>query len=127
MSLQAKYQSVLNLGEAISAQIAPVKEENGQLIISGLVHTQYDKNLMWDKIKEVGGDAPADLIADFQVQTNDYYALYVVGKDDTLGKIAKHFYEEPKKYTQIFAANMDVLSHPDKIEVGQILKIPFEV
>ncbi len=127
MSLQAKYQSVLNLGEAISAKLEPTREENGKLIISGLVHTQYDKNLMWDKIKEAGGDAPADLIADFQVQTNDYYALYVVGKDDTLGKIAKHFYEEPKKYTQIFAANTDVLEHPDKIEIGQILKIPFEV
>ena len=127
MSLQAKYQSVLNLGEAISAQVGEVKEENGKLIISGLVHTQYDKNLLWDKIKDIGGDAPNDLIADFQVQTNDYYALYVVAKGDTLGSIAKHFYEEPKKYTQIFSANTDILEHPDKIEIGQVLKIPFEV
>ena len=127
MSIQAKYQSVLNLGDAISAQIAPVKEENGKLIVSGIVHTQYDKNLMWDKIKEIGGDAPSDLIADFQVQTNDYYALYVVAKGDTLGSISKHFYKEPKKYTQIFEANTEILEHPDKIEIGQILKIPFEV
>ncbi len=127
MSLQAKYQSVLNLGEAISAQIAPVKEENGKLIVSGLVHTQYDKNLLWDQIKEVAGDEPSDLIADFQVQTNDYYALYIVAEGDTLGSISKHFYKDAKKYNQIFAANTDVLEHPDKIEVGQRLKIPFEV
>jgi nucleoid-associated protein YgaU len=126
MSIQAKYQSVLNLGEELGAQNGSVKEENGKLIITGTVETQYDKNLLWDKIKEVGGDAPADLIADIAVATNDYYAKYTVEKGDTLGKIAKHFYNDPMKYTQIFKANTDILDHPDKIEVGQILTIPFE-
>lgn len=127
MSLQAKYQAVLNLGEELGAQNGSVAEQDGKLVVTGLVHTQYEKNLLWDKIKEIGGDAPDDLIADIKVETNDYYAIYTVQKGDTLGKIAKLFYEEPKKYTQIFAANLDVLEHPDKIEIGQILKIPFEV
>ena len=127
MSLQAKYQSVLNLGEELGTQNGSVAEQDGKLVVTGTVHTQYEKNLLWDKIKEVGGDAPSDLIADIKVETNDYYAIYTVQSGDTLGKIAKHFYEDPKKYTQIFAANTDILEHPDKIEVGQILKIPFEV
>jgi nucleoid-associated protein YgaU len=127
MSLQAKYQSVLNLGEQLGAQNGSVTEQDGKLVVTGTVHTQHDKNLIWDQIKEAGGDAPADIIADIAVETNDYYAIYTVKDGDTLGKIAKHFYEAPKKYTQIFAANTDVLEHPDKIEVGQILKIPFEV
>ena len=127
MSLQAKYQAVLNLGEELGAQNGSVKEENGKLIVTGTVDTQYEKNLLWDKIKEIGGDAPSDLVADINVATNDYYAKYTVKSGDTLGKIAKHFYEEPKKYTQIYDANTDVLEHPDKIEVGQVLKIPFEV
>lgn len=127
MSIQAKYQSVLNLGEELGAKDGAVKEENGILTITGTVHTEYEKNLLWDQIKEVGGATPSDLVADIRVETNDYYAIYTVKSGDTLGKIAKHFYEEPKKYNQIFAANTDVLEHPDKIEVGQVLKIPFEV
>ncbi len=126
MSIQAKYQSVLNLGEKLGAQDGSVSEENGVLTITGTVETAYEKNLLWDQIKEVGGDAPADLIADIRVATNDYYAKYTVKSGDTLGKIAKHFYEDPMKYTQIFKANTDILEHPDRIEVGQILTIPFE-
>ena len=127
MSLQAKYQAVLNLGEELGAQNGSVEEKDGKLVMTGLVHTQYEKNLLWDKIKEIGGGEPNDIVADINVETNDYFAIYTVQDGDTLGKIAKRFYEEPKKYTQIFAANTDVLEHPDKIEVGQILKIPFEV
>ena len=74
----------------------------------------------------MGGATPSDIIADIQVATTDYYAKYTVQKGDTLGKIAKHFYGEPLKYTQIFKANLDVLDHPDKIEDGQELVIPFE-
>ena len=127
MSLQAKYQAVLNLGEELGAQNGSVEEKDGKLVMTGLVHTQYEKNLLWDKIKEIGGSDANDIVADINVETNDYFAIYTVQTGDTLGKIAKRFYEEPKKYTQIFAANTDVLEHPDKIEVGQILKIPFEV
>ena len=126
MSIQAKYQSVLNLGEELGSTGGSIKEENGKLIITGTVETEYQKNLLWDQIKEVGGATPSDIIADIRVATTDYYAKYTVQKGDTLGKIAKHFYGEPLKYTQIFKANLDVLDHPDKIEDGQELVIPFE-
>jgi nucleoid-associated protein YgaU len=126
MSLQAKYQAVLNMGEAMGAQDGAVSEANGVLTMSGTVETQYEKNLLWDKIKEIGGGSPADIVADIRVANNDFYAKYTVQKGDTLGKIAKHFYEDPMKYTQIFKANTDILDHPDRIEVGQILTIPFE-
>ena len=126
MSIQAKYQSVLNLGAELGAKDGSVKEENGVLVVTGTVHSAYEKNLLWDQIKEVGGAAPADIIADIKVETNDYYAKYTVKSGDTLGKIAKQFYGEPKKYSQIFHANTDILDHPDRIEIGQILTIPFE-
>jgi putative chitinase len=47
---------------------------------------------------------------------------YIVKAGDTLGKIAEYFYGETDKYTLIAEANQ--LADPDKIEVGQILKIP---
>jgi nucleoid-associated protein YgaU len=126
MSLQSKYQAVLNLGEELGSKEGYVKEENGVLQIGGIVQTEYEKNLLWDKIKEIGGGNPDDIAADIRVETTDYYAKYTVQKGDTLGKIAKHFYGEPMKYTQIFKANTDILEHPDRIEIGQVLTIPFE-
>ena len=126
MSIQAKYQSVLDLGEKLGAQNGAVSEANGVLTMTGLVETEYEKNQLWDQIKEVGGATPTDIIADIRVATTDYYAKYVVASGDTLGKIAKHFYKDPKLYTAIFEANTDILDHPDKIEVGQILTIPFK-
>ena len=126
MSIQAKYQSVLDLGKELGAQGGGVSEANGVLTITGTVETEYEKNQLWDQIKEVGGATPSDIIADIKVATTDYYAKYTVKSGDSLGKIAKHFYEDAKLYTEIFKANTDILDHPDRIEVGQILTIPFK-
>lgn len=49
---------------------------------------------------------------------------YVVEKGDTLSKIAKEFYGNANKYPVIFEANKPMLSHPDKIYPGQMLRIP---
>ena len=117
MSIQAKYQSVLDLGEKLGAQGGAVTEANGVLTITGTVETEYEKNQIWDQIKEVGGATPSDIVADIKVATTDYYAKYTVKSGDTLGKIAKHFYEDAKLYTDIFKANTDILEHPDRIEV----------
>ncbi len=122
MSVQSKYQAVLNLGMANSS----VKEENGVLKVYGEVATPYEKNVIWDKIKEIGGSNPSDIVADIRPATEAYFAKYTVKSGDTLGKIAKHFYGEPKKYTQIFEANRNILDDADEIEVGQELTIPHE-
>jgi nucleoid-associated protein YgaU len=126
MSIQAKYQSVLALGQDLGAVNGSVTEANGVLTVTGTVETEYDKNQLWDQIKKVGGATPSDIIADIKVATTDYYAKYTVASGDTLGKIAKKFYDAPKLYTEIFKANTDILDHPDRIEVGQILTIPFK-
>jgi nucleoid-associated protein YgaU len=49
---------------------------------------------------------------------------YVVESGDNLSKISKQFYGTPNKYTQIFEANQPMLTHPDKIYPGQVLRIP---
>jgi nucleoid-associated protein YgaU len=43
---------------------------------------------------------------------------------DTLSKIAKEYYGDAMKYPQIFEANKPMLTHPDKIYPGQMLRIP---
>jgi len=53
-------------------------------------------------------------------------ATYEVKKGDTLWKIAEQSYGKGKgaQYNVIFEANRPMLSHPDKIYPGQVLRIP---
>src|SRR5262245_2686193 len=55
---------------------------------------------------------------------NPYAQFHVVVKGDTLSKIAKQYYGDPSLYPQIFEANRDILKDPNKIQVGQRLRIP---
>ena len=55
---------------------------------------------------------------------NKYTQWYEVKSGDTLWKIAKEHYGDGSLYTEIFKANQDVLTDPDKIKVGQKLRIP---
>ncbi|RYE71169.1 MAG: LysM peptidoglycan-binding domain-containing protein [Oxalobacteraceae bacterium] len=48
---------------------------------------------------------------------------YTVVKGDNLSKIAKHFYGK-QDWKRIFDANRDQLEDPDRIQPGQVLKIP---
>ena len=50
--------------------------------------------------------------------------FHTVVSGDTLSKIAKKFYGDANKYPTIFEANKPMLSHPDKIYPGQMLRIP---
>lgn len=50
--------------------------------------------------------------------------FHTVVSGDTLGKIAKHYYGNAMKYPVIFEANKPMLTDPDKIYPGQVLRIP---
>ena len=47
-----------------------------------------------------------------------------VESGDTLSKIAKEAYGDANAYMKIFEANKPMLSNPDKIYPGQMLRIP---
>ena len=122
--MKAKYQSVLDLGQELNIQNGDVKEENGQLKVWGTAKTPYEKNLLWDKIKEVGGENPSDIMADIKVADDSVYHRHTVKSGETLGKIAKQYYGDVMKYKNIFAANSDILKNPDLIHPDQELIIP---
>ncbi len=50
--------------------------------------------------------------------------LYTVVSGDSLSKIAKKYYGNAMKSPVIFEANKPMLSNPDKIYPGQVLRIP---
>lgn len=50
--------------------------------------------------------------------------FHTVEKGDTLWAISEKVYGNGKHYNVIFEANRPMLSHPDKIYPGQVLRIP---
>ena len=124
MSVKQKYQPVLDLGEQLGVRDGDVREEGGVLKIKGMARTQYEKNLIWDKIKAIGGESPADIKANITVEDDSVYHRHIVQRGESLSKIAKHYYGDPMKYKQIFEANTNILSNPDLIHPDQVLVIP---
>ncbi|HXK56549.1 MAG: peptidoglycan-binding protein LysM [Gammaproteobacteria bacterium] len=51
---------------------------------------------------------------------------YVIKSGDTLSKLAKKYYGNAKDYPRIFEANREVIKDPDKIFVGQKIRIPLD-
>jgi len=50
--------------------------------------------------------------------------FHTVASGDTLSAISKTYYGTWRLYPEIFEANKPMLSHPDKIYPGQVLRIP---
>ncbi len=124
MSVKAKYQKVLDLGEKLNVKDGRVEEADGKLKVWGTVDCQYEKDLLWDTIKAIGGENPTDIMADIRVANSGYYAKHTVQKGESLSKIAQHYYGDMMKYKAIFEANRDILNNPDLIHPGQVLVIP---
>ncbi|WP_431124451.1 LysM peptidoglycan-binding domain-containing protein [Flagellimonas flava] len=124
MSVKAKYQAVLDLGQELAIKGGDVSEEGGVLKIKGEAATPYEKNVLWDKIKEIGGQSPSDIKANITVGDDSVYHRHTVKSGESLSKIAKHYYGDAMKYKQIFEANTNILKNPDLIHPDQELVIP---
>jgi LysM repeat protein len=124
MTAKEKYQDLLDLGQELNIQNGDVKEEDGVLKVWGTTKTPYEKNILWDKIKEIGGENPTDIMADIKIADDSIYHRHTVKSGETLGKIAKHYYGNAMKYKDIFKANSDILKNPDLIYPDQELIIP---
>ena len=124
MSVKAKYQPVLDLGQQLGIQGGDISEEGGVLKIKGEANTPYEKNALWDKIKEIGGESPSDIKANISVADDSVYHRHTVKSGESLSKIAKHYYGDAMKYNKIFEANTDQLKNPDVIHPDQVLVIP---
>lgn len=124
MSLQVKYSGVLALAQELKFKDLNISEEGGALKLSGTANTQYEKNAIWDKIKEISGEAHSDIKADIKIANTDFYHVHTVQSGESLSKISKHYYKDANKYMKIFNVNKDQLANPDVIKPGQELKIP---
>jgi nucleoid-associated protein YgaU len=123
MALGDKYADVLGLSQELGVKDGNWKEEGGKIKLWGKTEYQLDANRLWDKIKEHPG-WENEVVADLQATRTDVYGYHTVKSGDTLSGIAKKLLGSANRYTDIFNANKDQLSDPDKIKVGQKLVIP---
>lgn len=80
-----------------------------------------------EKIVLVVGNSTGIATVDDQMEVENVEPearFYTVEKGDYLSKIAKAMYGDAMKYPVIFEANKPMLTDPDKIYPGQVLRIP---
>lgn len=63
-------------------------------------------------------------VAEVEDESSDDVKTHTVEKGDTLWKIAQEALGDGARYNEIFEANKPMLSDPDKIYPGQVLRIP---
>ncbi|MDD7884756.1 peptidoglycan-binding protein LysM [Flavivirga sp. 57AJ16] len=105
---------VENLNIFIDEDIAMVK---------GLAYDQATK----EKVVLIIGNSKGIAIVDDQMTVEcagPEAQFHTVINGNTLGKIAKEFYGDATKYPVIFEANKPMLTDPDTIYPGQLLRIP---
>jgi nucleoid-associated protein YgaU len=123
--LKGKYSTVLGVIEQQGIQLHNLHVEDNKLYIKGSAPSDDAKNAAFDQLKLVDASF-SDIIMDLDVaqQAHASYEEYTVQSGDTLSKIARNAYGSSGEYMKIFYANQDQLSSPDRINVGQVLKIP---
>ena len=100
-----------------------VKIEDDMAIVTGHAHDQSTKEKVVLVIGNTSGIASVDdqMNVDHAEHESQFHTVI---KGETLGEIAKQYYGTAIKHPLIFDANKPMLSHPDKIYTGQVLRIP---
>lgn len=134
MGLRDKYNHAVQTAKNLRMD-GSAEERDGKLHFNGTVGSDDEKNQIWNALKTVP-DWNQDVVADIKVKagaaqptaapqpTAAAAQTYTVQSGDTLSAIAKRFYGNASEYMDIFNANRDQLSDPDRIKPGQVLKIP---
>lgn len=94
-----------------------------QIIVKGNTQTNAEREkiiLALGNVEGIGCVEDHIAVANPEPEAN----FYTVQKGDSLSMISKSQYGDPMKYNAIFEANKPMLSHPDKIYPGQVLRIP---
>ncbi|MEO9527843.1 peptidoglycan-binding protein LysM [Roseibium sp.] len=117
--------------EAIEKEVAELGldgdvkvEVNGDTVkIAGAAPTQEAREKLILAAGNILGIGKVE--EEISVATSEPEATFhTVEKGDTLWAVAEKAYGNGAKYQAIFEANKPMLSHPDKIYPGQVLRIP---
>jgi nucleoid-associated protein YgaU len=96
---------------------------SGTVIVQGMAKDQETKEKI---LLCCGNVAGVEHVQDQLgvIEAEEEPVFYTVVRGDTRAKVAKEYYGNANAYMKIFEANKPMLSHPDKIYPGQMLRIP---
>lgn len=98
-------------------------DDDGQVTVSGEAVSQEMKEKIILAVGNVEGVGGVEDSASTRVAGRES-RFHTVASGDTLSAISKTYYGTWKLYPEIFEANKPMLSDPDKIYPGQVLRIP---
>ncbi len=122
--------------EAATPEPEALKEELAEL---GLDATGVEIKVAGDKVVVEGNAVSAEVkekiilavgnvdgVAEVEAEVTEgpEPVFHTVVRGDTLSAIAKRTLGNANRFNEIFEANRPMLSHPDKIFPGQVLRIP---
>ena len=125
MAVRDKYQSLIDLANQSGVTNLQVNEEGDVLHVNGYAPSESVKNKLWEEYGRLDPDMRSgDLVLNLEVSgggAGGGEQTYTVVPGDTLSKIGQR---HGVAWRDIFEANRDQLDDPDKIQVGQKLRIP---
>lgn len=110
-------------GLGFNVEELAIKVTDGIATVAGKVGSQEDREKIVLAVGNVSGIAQVDDRLELETDA-PAASYYTVQSGDTLSKIAREHYGNAMKYPLIFEANKPMLSDPDKIYPGQVLRIP---
>ncbi|RRH75079.1 peptidoglycan-binding protein LysM [Falsigemmobacter faecalis] len=119
--VDALKEEVKNLG--LDASGVDFAVEGDKVIVKGNAISQEVKEKLILAVGNVAGVASVEA-ENVDGDLADEPVFHTVVKGDTLSAIAKKTLGNANRYNEIFEANRPMLSHPDKIYPGQMLRIP---
>ena len=123
MSLQEKYQSLIDKANSAGISGLNITEGDGFIKIEGSAPSAEVKQQLWDEYGRIDPDyRSGDLVLDISAP-EAAANTYTVQSGDNLSKIGSKY---GVSWQKIFEANRDKLDDPDKIFPGQELVIPSE-
>lgn len=121
-NLQTKYQGVIDYARQNGVSDLQVREQNNVLYVDGVAPSEAVKKQVWNLYEQADPEMRSgDMVLNMQVAAGAT-SEYEVKPGDSLSKIAQNY--NGVSWQDIFEANKDQISDPDKIFPGQVLKIP---
>ena len=121
--LKQKYAGVISTIQGFSdlgAKIDQIDLDGDKLLLKASVPSTVVANRVWDEIKKAD-PTYSDLHHEIGTSGGPEQP-YTIKSGDNLSHISQRFYGAASKYSQIAAANG--ISDPNKIQVGQTIKLP---
>jgi LysM repeat protein len=115
---------VMDLGLSIEGLSVNYNSDTDTATVNGKAQTQADREKAILAVGNVS-EVAATVVDNITIDTPEPESqMYTVKSGDNLSHISKQFYGDPNKYNKIFEANQPLLTSPDKIYPGQVLRIP---